>query len=37
MLAGPIEVTMLVIDALEGLGVRYAIGGVARILEYVRF
>jgi len=27
MLAQPIEVTMLVIDALEGLGVRYAIGG----------
>lgn len=27
MLAEPIEVTMLVIDALEGLGVRYAIGG----------
>jgi hypothetical protein len=27
MLAEPIEVTMLVIDALEGLGVPYAIGG----------
>ena len=27
MLTEPIEVTMLVIDALEGLGVRYAIGG----------
>lgn len=27
MLAEPIAVTMMVIDALEGLGVRYAIGG----------